>query len=365
MLTPIKSFNTKKIIDLLIRLIVLYILFNWCFDILRPFVTILIWAVIISITVYPLYNKLGHLFGQRHKISAFLLTTLLISFIVIPTWLLFESLFSGIQEIRNILASGGKLIPAPDQYTQNWPAYTKPVIDLWETAYLHIDQLMVKYAEQLATAGKWILKLFSSIGFGVLELVGSIIVAGILLTYTSSLLRWFILLYRKLAGKQGTFFLKLSIVTIRNVMKGIIGIAFIQTIMTALALFIGGVPFAGLWTLVALVLAIAQVGIGPVGIISIIYMWGNASTTAAIIFTIWMVLTMVIDNVLKPIMLGRNSPVPTLVIFLGAIGGFLHNGFIGLFMGSVILALGYKLLSGWLEERELKEIGKSDVQNHN
>ena len=156
-------------------------------------------------------------------------------------------------------------------------------------------------------------------------------------------------IFRKLVGKNGDNFADISVLTIRNVVKGILGVAFIQTAMAGLGFFMAGVPFAGLWTILCLILAIIQVGIGPIAIPVAIYVFSVANPTTSIILAIWLGITLTIDNVLKPILLGRNAPAPMLVIFLGAIGGFIYNGFLGLFLGAIILTIGYKLFLIWLD----------------
>ena len=155
-------------------------------------------------------------------------------------------------------------------------------------------------------------------------------------------------IFYKLAGKNGDEFSSIAVVTIRNVVKGILGVAFIQSTMAGIGFFVAGVPFAGLWTVLCLILAIVQVGVGPIAIPIAIYTFSVADTTTATILAIWLVLTLLSDNILKPILLGRNAPAPMLVIFIGSIGGFIYNGFIGLFLGAVILTLGYKLFIAWL-----------------
>jgi predicted PurR-regulated permease PerM len=137
---------------------------------------------------------------------------------------------------------------------------------------------------------------------------------------------------------------------VRNVAKGILGVALIQTTMLALGLFIAGVPAAGLLTVVGLALAVVQIGVGPVVLGVIVYAFAEMDTVPAIVLTIWLILTTLVDNVLKPILMGRGSTVPTLVIFLGAIGGFMLSGIIGLFTGAVVLSIGYRLALAWMDE---------------
>ena len=112
-------------------------------------------------------------------------------------------------------------------------------------------------------------------------------------------------------------------------------------------MMVAGVPLAGLWTILSFMLAVVQISMLPVSIGVIIYAWSNFSTTTAILLTIWMLLVGISDNILKPIMLGKGATVPMMVVFLGAIGGFIHSGFIGLFTGAIMLSLGYKLFMEW------------------
>jgi predicted PurR-regulated permease PerM len=136
--------------------------------------------------------------------------------------------------------------------------------------------------------------------------------------------------------------------TIRSVARGILGVAFLQSILAGLGFLAVGVPGAGLWALLCLLLAVVQIGIFPVVIPAVIYVFYTADTSTAVLFLVWGVLVSALDNVLKPMLLGRGVNVPMAVIFVGAIGGFLASGIVGLFIGSVILVLGYQLFMAWL-----------------
>ena len=131
--------------------------------------------------------------------------------------------------------------------------------------------------------------------------------------------------------------------------KGILGVAIIQGFLAGAGFMVAGVPGAGVWAFLCVFLAIIQIGIAPVAIPVIIYMFYRADTLTAGLLMVWLILVMLSDNFLKPILLGRGAPVPMLVIFLGSIGGFISMGFIGLFIGAVVLSLGFKLFQAWLE----------------
>jgi predicted PurR-regulated permease PerM len=154
----------------------------------------------------------------------------------------------------------------------------------------------------------------------------------------------------RLAGEpRGDSLLTLTTATIRSVAVGVIGIAFIQALLGGLGMMFAGVPAAGLLAIVILILAIAQLPPILVLLPVIFYVFSVESTTVAVIFTVWSVLVSMSDAVLKPIFLGRGVDAPMLVILLGAIGGMITSGIVGLFIGAVILALGYNLFRLWLE----------------
>jgi predicted PurR-regulated permease PerM len=136
---------------------------------------------------------------------------------------------------------------------------------------------------------------------------------------------------------------------------GVLGIAAIQGIMAGLGMMLVDVPAAGLIALIVLVFAIAQ--IPPIVVLApvIFYVFSVTSTSVAITFMIWCFVINFTDMVLKPLLLGRGVDAPMLVILLGAIGGMLLLGIAGLFIGAIVLALGYTLFQEWVmvEEPEL------------
>ena len=135
-----------------------------------------------------------------------------------------------------------------------------------------------------------------------------------------------------------------------SVSNGILGVALIQSILAGLGFMVAGVPAAGLWALLCLILSIAQIGLFPIVIPIIIYLFYTADTFTAVAFLIWSISVGLLDSILKPILLGRGVKTPMAVIFIGAIGGLLSSGVIGLFIGAVILALGYDLFLLWLSD---------------
>jgi predicted PurR-regulated permease PerM len=142
---------------------------------------------------------------------------------------------------------------------------------------------------------------------------------------------------------------ELSQATVKSVVTGILGIAVIQSLLAGLGFMVMGVPAAGLLAFICLILAIVQIDILIILIPLSIYAFSVAGTGAAIAFLVWNIAVGLINNVLKPILLAKGVNAPMAVIFIGAIGGMLHYGIIGLFVGAVIMVLGYTLFIAWLK----------------
>lgn len=352
-MAEINQENTEKsylsrAVEIAIRLSILVALVAWCFQILKPFISLLLWGTIIAVTLHPFYIKLKKRLGGRGKLAATLITFVLLTIILVPCVLLAESLLDGVRYFRDLYQQGGQIIPPPDQRTESWPPIAQPVIDLWKLASTSMQSFVVQYKEQLADGARWVFKALAGISLGIAEFLVALIISGVMLVFSESGGAAVERVLIRLAGDRGQSFVQLCEVTIRQVVKGILGVAFIQAALASIGFFVAGVPLAGLWGVISLVLAIVQVGVGPVVIPLVIYMFSTADTLTASLFMGWSIMVLVIDNVLKPLLLGRGAPVPMLVIFLGAIGGFISTGFVGLFLGAVILSLTYKLFQEWL-----------------
>ncbi|NCF09915.1 MAG: AI-2E family transporter, partial [Gammaproteobacteria bacterium] len=152
----------------------------------------------------------------------------------------------------------------------------------------------------------------------------------------------------KLAGARGKELAELVKQTVRGVAAGVLGVAIIQALLAGLGMLVAGVPGAGLWTLVALLFCVVQAGPALVLIPAVIYLFSFAEPTTATLFLAWSVFVVAIDNVLKPLLMGRGVKAPIAVLFVGSIGGLLTMGIVGLFVGAVVLVVGYTLLMAWL-----------------
>jgi predicted PurR-regulated permease PerM len=345
---PDKSYLSRAV-EISIHIGLVALLVAACFLVLSPFIAMVAWGLTIAIAGYPAYRWLRRLLGGRGGLAAALFTALLLAVLIVPIVMLSRTLVEGSQAVAARLQNGSVTIPPPPPNVATWPIIGEPLSDLWGLASTNFSAALGRFAPQLKGAATQLLSAAAAVGLGVLQFFISIVVAGLLLANSSQGARTSRKLAIHLFGKRAEEFETLAGATIRSVTTGILGVALIQSLFAALGFLVVGLPGAGLWVLMFLIAAVLQVG-GPALIPFVIYVFATASTAKAVVFMTWCILVGLMDNVLKPLLLGRGLPVPILVVFLGAMGGFIALGIIGLFVGPIILSVGYKLFLAWLDE---------------
>jgi predicted PurR-regulated permease PerM len=339
-----------RAIETFIRIALLAILAAWCFDIVRPFIVPGLWGAIIAIGLYPAYQLLVDALGGRSVLAATLMSLLTLAVLLVPAVLLSDSVVGGAEGLLRGFESGSLDVPPPPAWVSGIPVVGSYTHGLWDDASNNLEDAMRQIAPQIKVALRWLGGMAAGAGMGILQFIFAIAIAGVLLAHEEGARRAARTVASRLAGARGVEFAALAAATVRSVTRGILGVALIQSILAGLGWLVAGVPAAGLWALRALLLSTVQVGIFPIAIPILIYVFSTADTTTFIGLLVWTILIGSIDNILKPILLGRGVEVPMTVIFVGAIGGFLSSGIIGLFVGSVVLVLGYKVVIAWLNE---------------
>jgi predicted PurR-regulated permease PerM len=338
-------------IEAAIRIGLVFLLVLWCFNIVRPFILLVLWGTIIAVAVYPMFEKLQSVLGGRQKLAATLMTLIALALLIIPSVMLSESVIESSQTLVKQMKEGTLDIPPPSDRVKTWPLVGEKLHNAWSLASNNLSAALSKYKDQLKEFAKLLLSVAAEAGGVVLKFIVSIIIAGILLVYAKSGIEAVEKVSVRLMGEElGKKFTGMAGATIRSVVQGVLGVAVIQAVLAAIGLLVIGVPYAGIWTLLVLLMAIIQLPtiiiLGPI----IVYVFTITTTVPAVIFMIWSLLVGVSDSFLKPLLLGRGLDIPMLVILLGAIGGMILSGIIGLFVGAVVLAVGYKLFLVWLNE---------------
>ena len=337
--------------DTLIRVGSIGALVVLCFQVFSPFLNLVVWSIILAVTLYPAHQMLARRIGGRQGLSSTILAILGVSLFVVPTWLLMNSFADSTQSILGSVQQNTVQIPPPREGVKNWPIVGKNLYDIWSNASANLPALVQTMQPKISALARQALSMVASIGGSMLLFLASFLVANILMAYGDSASRGGRAIFSRLAGSSGGETLaRLVLSTIRAVALGIVGVAAIQALLIGLALLLAGIPLAGILAIIAFVLGILQVPALIVTLPVIVYVWasGQYSNTAAIVYTIILLLTGLVDNVLKPLMLGRGVDVPMPVILLGALGGMASSGILGMFVGPVVLALGYKLFTNWV-----------------
>ncbi len=322
----------------------------WCFVIVRPFATLIVWGIIIAIASYPGYRRLEALVGGRRWLAATLFTGVLLLVLVVPIALLAQTLVQGVRSLSTALSEGTLVIPAPPETIAGWPLAGTWLERTWLLASTNLREAVRQAGPELRPVALWLLSGAAGVGLATLQLMGAIAVAGALLAHAGEEERRAYRIARRLGGERGTELARIAQATVRSVARGILGVALIQSLLAGLGFLAVGLPGAGLLALLCLALALFQIGPGPVLIACVIYVFSVRDTPVALAFLGWSIFVGVIDNVLKPVMLGRGVDLPMLVVAIGAVGGLLAQGFIGLFVGPVVLAVGYTLAVNWVAE---------------
>ena len=351
----------SHLLEVLIRAGLILALVVLSLQILSPFITLMIWAVILAVALYPLHQALAGRIGGRQGLAATILVVLGVLLLVVPTAVLMSSLADSIQRLIQDVQNNTLAIPAPPAGVATWPIIGERLHTMWSQAYADLPGLIQSLQPKIGDLAKSALAFVASIGGGILLFVAAIIIAGIIMAFGESGSRSARAIFERVAGiERGAEFTQLSTATIRAVAQGVIGVAFIQAIVIGLCLLVAGVPWAGVLSLIVLVLGIAQIPALIVILPAIAYLWmsGEYGTGAAAGYTVLLAVAGMSDNVLKPLMLGRGVEAPMPVILLGALGGMASAGILGMFVGATLLALGYQIFKGWVAANPERPVGE-------
>jgi len=344
---------SRGLLDVLIRAGLIAALVIFCFQIFSPFLHLMLWSLILAITLYPVQLRLKRKLGNKDGRTATLIVLIAIAVLMVPIYLLGTSLTHSVQNALAVVKSGNFHIPPPAESVASWPLVGQKLYDFWLQAATDLTGLAQKLAPQLKDVSLGLLGRLAGAGMGLLMFIVALIIAGIFIAYGESGHRSALRIASRVSGPgKGPKLTRLCTATIRAVAQGVIGIAFIQMLLIGVGFVLMGIPGAGLLALAVLLLGIMQLPatLITLPVIAFVFVTQGASV-ATIVFAIYVFVAGLADNVLKPLLLGRGVDVPMPVVLIGALGGMVTGGIIGLFVGPVILAVGYQLFWQWVEDQ--------------
>jgi predicted PurR-regulated permease PerM len=338
----------EDIIQLAIRLGLLAFLVYWTFVLVRPFVPILAWSVVLAVAFNPVFRWLAKVLGGRPKLAAAILTIVNLGIVIGPATWLGLSAVEGIREFAAQLSAGNLVVPSAPARIKDWPLVGLQLFELWNQASNNLRSVLREVIPHLKPLAGMMLALVGNAGVGTLKFLLSVVLAGFLFPYGPQLVAAGRGVLSRVVPEQSEHFLELAGATIRAVSQGVIGVAIVQSLLAGIGFKLAGIPGAGLLAFAILLLAILQVGAAIVVLPVIIWLWTAKDFTTALLLTLFLVIVGLVDNVLKPLVMGRGLTTPTLVIFIGVIGGTLAHGIVGLFIGPIILSVAWELTVAWI-----------------
>ena len=346
---PSGTKSVKQLIDLILPLVLTGLLIALCFQLLLPFVGLLLWTIILAICFNPLQEKLLAK-GWKPGRAAMLLGAVIVAIILVPTIIAALNAAGSIPPFVAAIQTGTAHIRPPPPALEGLPVAGPKLHAAWAQAANDFPAFLKDHGQQVKDFSRWMLTQAGGIMMAILGLVLAVILAAVSLAYAKAIRAFFAAVFARITGnrEQGEHLMQIISDTIKSVATGVIGVAFVQALLVGIGLFVAGVPGAGLLSLFAFLLGIVQVPVLLVTLPAIAWAFSAMDTTSAIIFTVWSVVAGLSDAVLKPLLIGHGLEVPMPVILLGVIGGVMAYGLVGLFIGAVILAVGYVLFYEWL-----------------
>jgi len=347
-------------VEAAIRIGVITLLILWVYTIIAPFLGAIVWGGIIAVAGFPAYSWLLAHCGNRRAPAATIFTLIALVLLVTPMVWLTTAVVDWGQHSAAEISDGRLEVPQPPESIRSWPIVGERIYDFWALSSSNLEAALTRAEDQIKALGVWLLKSVATAGLGVLQFFLAILIAGGLLFNSASVSRFVNAFAIRLAPGSGIRFSALAEHTVRGVATGVVGVAGIQCVLAAMGFFAAGVPGAPVIALICLLAGIVQLPLSIPIVPVIIYVWVKEPTLTAALFTAWSVPVMILDNFLKPILMGRGVEAPMLVVFIGAIGGMAASGIVGLFTGAVVLVLAYELFRAWLDTNILPEEVDSD-----
>jgi predicted PurR-regulated permease PerM len=328
--------------------IVLALLLGGCLLVMLPFVTALLWGMVLSVSSWPLYRRLVRLLGGRRTLAASLMALAMICVILLPFVIVGANLGDNVKELtaatRRWMDAGP---PAPPEWLAKVPGIGRQAAESWQSLAADSSKLLEAAKRFIEPVSGWLLNVGLALGRGLLELALSILIAFFLFRDGGRAAERLGAAVERIAGERGTHLLEVAGNTVRGVVYGILGTALVQAVLAGIGFLIAGVPGAGLLALLTFFLSVVPVGPPLVWLPAALWLFHQGSTGWGIFMLIWGVGVSSVDNFVKPWLISQGSDLPFLLIFFGVIGGALAFGFIGVFIGPTLLAVGYRLVTEW------------------
>lgn len=348
----------KEFTQVIIQLALIGFLLVMAYKIASPFLGLILWGLVLAVSLYPLQLKLVNRLGGRKGMSATIIVLTGLLLLGYPAVMMGLSAVEYVDKGRTALETGSISVKPPPDSVSAIPLVGEKLSSAWSQFSADLPGWIEAHKSMVRDVFKKGLNVLKNTAGGLLMFSLALIIAGIMMAYAqpgSSSVRN---IYSKFTGdaEKGDKLFALSIATIRSVAVGVVGVAFIQAVLLGVGFVLADIPAAGLLAIVVLIIGILQLPALVITLPIIGYLWwAGDSTLMNVIFTIYLLVAGMADGFLKPMLLGRGVEAPMPVILIGALGGMVSFGLLGLFLGAVLLALGYVIFMEWVGQNESLE----------
>jgi predicted PurR-regulated permease PerM len=352
--TPDRAPNGRheQFFERAISLFLIAVLFFACVQIAAPFLRAFTWATILAVSTWPLFLRLHQRLGGRKKLAATVMALTLAAAFLLPGVLLVASLTDSIQSVA-ALANDLTTLKLPDlpSWVTGFPVVGARLDSVWQSARMDMGAAMGKLQPYIMTATRWLLAQSAQLGLALLEFLLAVVFTGILYGTGEGITALVKRFATRVGGESTLDLLPVAIQTIRSVAFGVIGTALVQAVLSVGTFVIAGVPGVAVLGLFCFVLAMLQIGTGLVWIPTAVWLAYQDQKGWAIFIVFSGLFINIMDNFIKPYLISRQGAgIPTILIFIGVLGGLLAWGFLGIFLGATLLAIGYTVLRSWLDQ---------------
>ncbi len=319
--------------------------------VMRPFLPAIVWASMIVIASWPILLAVQARLGRRRGPAVAVMVLALLALFVVPTWLGVSTIVSNVDRVEQFVRSlATEGLPPPPSWLGGIPFVGRRVLDGWSEFSEHPDALVARAEPYMDEAARWIASKAGGLGAAVIQFALTVVVSGILYATGEKAARGVLRFLRRLAGERGENAGRLAGKAVRAVALGIVVTAVAQTVVAGAGLMFAGVPHAAVLTAIVFVFCIAQVGPVLVVVPAIIWLYTSGAVGRGTVLLVFSIVAVVLDNILRPLLIKRGADLPLLLIMSGVIGGVIGFGVVGLFIGPVLLAVAWTLVTSWVSE---------------
>ena len=326
-----------------------------CFWILRPFLPALIWATTLVVATWPVMLRVQHRLWNRRGLAVAIMTLALLLVFVVPFWLAITTI---IDNFDRVVEWGTSLksfkLPPPPEWLATIPLFGERTAQFWESiAASGVEPLVARAAPYAGDAASWFVAALGGLGIVFVQFLLTIAIAAIMYTGGERAAGIAQRFGYRLAGERGEQSVRLAGQAIRSVALGVVVTAVLQSVLGGIGIALAGVPFAAVLTAFMFMLCIAQLGPLPVLVPVVIWLYWSGASGWGTFMVVWTIIVGSLDSILRPLLISKGAHLPLVVLLAGVIGGLIAFGLVGIFLGPVVLAVGYTLLQSWLADETI------------